>query len=386
MPRAAMKMLFPKGPNEPNDTDPLITSGSRESIIRDAPATGTTDAATIHVEHNEPPPVHVSGVTNEQNSSVVSKKKFLLTTTALSTLVVCLIGVSGYLGAHYAPTTTTTMMSTTTTAATTTTETTSATTTTSTTKSTTTTPSALNTSILVLYTINGMTPTIQHPFITSVDGTKKPVNFNYDDKTSVYRSCSVSVNNTMIVYGGANAKRQISQVTDCSLKIIGTLPFDFDTGSCAYEKNMILLCADTKKNQTPQTCYISSEVTHFTDTSFTKTRNFRHYATRMASADGKVLAVGDTKHARAEYFDTDTMEWIITKSYPYSDVIYWAPMVAYHEQIYILGGQGKHQNKVGDIDDIGTGRKHFLCIIWYFSNQKKLDSVSKPVNGSTPES
>merc|ERR1711892_318746 len=149
---------------------------------------------------------------------------------------------------------------------------------------------------------------------------------------------------------GANSKRQISQVLDCSLKSVGTLPFDFDTGSCAYKEKLIVLCADKQKKLQPQSCYISSEATNFTATSMTTSRNFRHYATQLAGAHGMILAVGDTLHVKAEYFDMK--EWKVTKKYPFSDVVYWAPLVVYAEQIYVFGGQGQNQRATADLNTI----------------------------------
>jgi len=173
-----------------------------------------------------------------------------------------------------------------------------------------------------------------------------------------------NINNTMIIYGGANSKRQISQVLDCSLKSVGTLPFDFDTGSCAYKEKLIVLCADKQKKLQPQSCYISSEATNFTATSMTTSRNFRHYATQLAGAHGMILAVGDTLHAKAEYFDMK--EWKVTKKYPFSDVVYWAPLVVYAEQIYVFGGQGQNQRATADLNTIVTGSKSFIFMSFTF--------------------
>ena len=59
----------------------------------------------------------------------------------------------------------------------------------------------------------------------------------------------------------------------------------------------------------------------------------------MAGADGLVLAVGDTKHPNAEYFDVAKSKWTVTKNYPNIDAIWMAPMVGRGRQIYVFGGQ-----------------------------------------------
>lgn len=55
----------------------------------------------------------------------------------------------------------------------------------------------------------------------------------------------------MLIFGGSNT-RQISQVTDCKLRSIGKLPFDFNWGTCAsyheYEGDLVMLCFPDTNN------------------------------------------------------------------------------------------------------------------------------------------
>ena len=46
--------------------------------------------------------------------------------------------------------------------------------------------------------------------------------------TEVYLSCSVSICNRFYVFGGENKERQISEVTQCELRRIGTLDFHYE--------------------------------------------------------------------------------------------------------------------------------------------------------------
>ena len=57
------------------------------------------------------------------------------------------------------------------------------------------------------------------------DGTSKSVGFDFKSG-EVFCSCSTTFNNRMYIFGGAENKRQISEVTGCELKQIGQLGFD----------------------------------------------------------------------------------------------------------------------------------------------------------------
>ena len=63
------------------------------------------------------------------------------------------------------------------------------------------------------------------------------LNFNFNANTEVDGSCSLVFSNKMFVFGGANEKRQISQVTGCGLERIGTLTFDLRSGACTVIRN-----------------------------------------------------------------------------------------------------------------------------------------------------
>ena len=81
-------------------------------------------------------------------------------------------------------------------------------------------------------------------------------------------------------------KYQISSVTDCSLKRVGTLPFSMYAGSCFANNEHIVLCFDYYDNQQ---CYRSTQpLDGFT--AIAKSRH-SHANIRMASSTSKLILV-----------------------------------------------------------------------------------------------
>jgi len=82
--------------------------------------------------------------------------------------------------------------------------------------------------------------------------------FKFQEGTGVYHSCSALWKGQMLIFGGADLMTdyttQISQIGNCQMKRIGTLPFRFELGGCTNlnEANgeFILLCfsRDQKKS------------------------------------------------------------------------------------------------------------------------------------------
>ena len=79
---------------------------------------------------------------------------------------------------------------------------------------------------------------------------------------------------------------QISSVTDCSLKRVGTLPFSMKFGSCFTNNDQIVLCFDANDDQQ---CYRSNQpLDGFT--AIAKSRH-PHSWIRMASSTSKLILV-----------------------------------------------------------------------------------------------
>ena len=61
----------------------------------------------------------------------------------------------------------------------------------------------------------------------------------------VYMSCGVTHENNHYIYGGETThKRQVLQLTDCSLSNTGTIPFNHYRGACDSWNGIIILCFD----------------------------------------------------------------------------------------------------------------------------------------------
>ena len=51
-------------------------------------------------------------------------------------------------------------------------------------------------------------------------------------------ACSVLMNGKMMFFGGYQESRQVSEISDCSMQLVGTLPMSFFGGGCnAFHMN-----------------------------------------------------------------------------------------------------------------------------------------------------
>ena len=158
--------------------------------------------------------------------------------------------------------------------------------------------------------------------------------FHSGHGTEVYLSCSVKFRNEFYVFGGeSKQKTQISKVTDCSLKKIGKLEFDFAYGACAVvNEESIYLCFNRFEKQ----CHVGSDpVKPFSKITQSQ---FYHDSTRIAASDGNhlnfnlfyicflafILAVGSgssgSQHKLVEKYEFGTMSWVSLGEYPFDMV------------------------------------------------------------------
>ena len=195
-----------------------------------------------------------------------------------------------------------------------------------------------NTSILILN--DGSERNI--PVITDSTGKTeyagRDFNFHYGYKTKIKQSCSVTFRGEFYVFGGEfEQKKQIAKVTDCSLKKIGNLRFDFTYGTCAVvNEESIYLCFSNNKVDSQKQCYVGADPVG----SFSKINQsqFYHDYTRIATNEGNhfdldvfnilfldfLLAVGASdyhEHKRkVEKYEFDTMSWVSFGEYPFDMV------------------------------------------------------------------
>ena len=112
------------------------------------------------------------------------------------------------------------------------------------------------------------------------------LDFQFDDDTDVFTSCSVQWHGRMIVFGGTyDKKRQISEVKSCRLTRIGTLEFNLHVGACTNMDDVtIFLCFDYFTEE-GKVCRIANDPLG----KFLKIANshFYHYETRTTANQGK---------------------------------------------------------------------------------------------------
>lgn len=139
--------------------------------------------------------------------------------------------------------------------------------------------------------------------------------------TEVENSCSLTWQGRMLVFGGYENRRQISEVQGCGLnRLQHNLPFDLYSASCtAYDSsNVMLFCFDSNNKKQ---CHTSSNLYDFnnTDDSF-----YTHEYITIAASDEKrgVLAVGSccggNGHAFTEMYDYRTQTWTEKANYPFA--------------------------------------------------------------------
>ena len=184
------------------------------------------------------------------------------------------------------PTTSTTTSTTTTSTSTTTTTTTTAERTTTTTTPTTSTATTTTTTtldskhaILALSSFPIPTPTKRHSFFDTLSGEISEGYLSYGTNTESYQSCSVQWRGRMLVFGGWQQRRQISEISGCQLRNVGhlQLPFTFQFGACAALESEILLCFDSSNTHS---CWSTSDLSNYEQL---ETSLFTHQYTRIAS-------------------------------------------------------------------------------------------------------
>ena len=108
------------------------------------------------------------------------------------------------------------------------------------------------------------------------------LDFQFDNNTEVYGSCSLQWHNHFYVFGGSNTPRQVSMVNGNRLERKATLAFHFREGACTILNQIIVLCFEMnetkfcRKSNNPRGSFIRLP-----------NSNYDHKSTRIASFDGK---------------------------------------------------------------------------------------------------
>ena len=106
--------------------------------------------------------------------------------------------------------------------------------------------------------------------------------------TEVFMSCSVTFRNRFYIFGGMEQHQQISEVTQCELRRIGTLDFRLWGGTCSNVDNReIYLCFSKDYNSIDGTKQCRSAVDplgYFTEIALSK---YNHLDCRTAASPSK---------------------------------------------------------------------------------------------------
>ena len=125
------------------------------------------------------------------------------------------------------------------------------------------------------------------PVLTNVAGDEKDFNFDVDGEAEVFRSCSLTWENELYVFGGNSKQTQISKVTSCRLEPIGQLKFNHHLGDCVnVAGNKVILCFNNASGDSKKCRVASSPTGEFSEM---KLSQYDHSWTRIATNDGEFM-------------------------------------------------------------------------------------------------
>ena len=111
--------------------------------------------------------------------------------------------------------------------------------------------------------------------------------FELDEKAEVYKSCSLTWQNELHVFGGKSEKTQISKVTSCRLEPIGKLAFNHYYGDCVnVADNKVILCFNNENGDYNKCRMASSPTGAFSEMALSQ---YHHRITRIATDDGEFM-------------------------------------------------------------------------------------------------
>ena len=115
--------------------------------------------------------------------------------------------------------------------------------------------------------------------IEHVQRRKCACSHDIDGEAEVFRSCSLTWENELYVFGGNSKQTQISKVTSCRLEPIGQLKFNHHLGDCVnVAGNKVILCFNNASGDSKKWRF--SEM---------KLSQYDHSWTRIATNDGEFM-------------------------------------------------------------------------------------------------
>ena len=187
------------------------------------------------------------------------------------------------------------------------------------------------------------------------------IEFTFGPATNVEYSCSITWKNRMLVYGGwGNYQYQISEVSDCSLTVIGELPFTHLYGACTVANEQIYLCFSQFPTETAgKLCYQTDDplggfsalpqieglrgvlISYFSNSYWDPyiQSNYKHLHTRVAASSVDLLAMGGETKPKAEMFNFSSRSWREIDRFPFGGAVETlAPLIFTDGFYYTFGG------------------------------------------------
>ena len=152
--------------------------------------------------------------------------------------------------------------------------------------------------------------------------------------------CSLIWENKVYTFGGVTNPKRALRLESCQFKQYRVMTFDFVSTSC-LSHNLIYLCFANETNEYRTCRYSKSPWDSFGEYPDVIVDSFfDHSDVIIAATDTHLIAIGGSTppSANVELYDFEEQSWIIADSYPYSNVIHTAPVVAYKLQFYVFGG------------------------------------------------
>ena len=159
-------------------------------------------------------------------------------------------------------------------------------------------------------------------------------NFEYGEGTEAFKSCSVQFQGQLFIFGGFYEKRQISRIEpDCKMRRIGSLPFDFEGGTCNAFSTKLILCFPLER-ASGKSCWISYNANNFKRM---KATQYPHWYGEIGSyKENPVAIAGNTgleveMHSRASWRQMPSIPAQHKKLYSFSTT-------TVKNVLYIFGG------------------------------------------------
>ena len=168
--------------------------------------------------------------------------------------------------------------------------------------------------------------------------------FVFGSGTESYFSCSTLLHGKMLIIGGSDRQRQISELVDChGLAPVGTLSFDFYSGACGtYNFNhvdTVLLCFQQSGGKH---CHTISSATEWEIVQIGFS-NDAHKGTSLGSYNDRPVAIAGETSKKVESFSNDRWEPLSEGSMmPIHDTLCGLrdfSTLTYGDRLWVFGGR-----------------------------------------------